>query len=229
MGPGVEGARTGGGRSRRRWCGEVSARMGIHQRFGRSGSSPTPGCLIGVVERHALPSRRRSLEGVFRDRSRGCREPGSRTSHGEAARTRPSADARATGTRNPPRLPLGWRAVGRAGPGGPSHANPGRDQALLLVFEDAHWIDSESQGVLDALVESLPTACILLLVVYRPEYRHRWADKGYYSQIRVDPLSADDAERLLEGLIGKREAVVALKPLLLERTEGNPFFIEESI
>ena len=105
----------------------------------------------------------------------------------------------------------------------------GREQPLLLVFEDAHWIDSESQGVLDALVESLPTACILLLVVYRPEYRHRWADKGYYSQIRVDPLSADDAERLLEGLIGGREAVATLKPLLLERTEGNPFFIEESV
>ncbi len=105
----------------------------------------------------------------------------------------------------------------------------GREQPLLLVFEDAHWIDSESQGVLDALVESLPTASILLLVVYRPEYRHRWADKGYYSQIRVDPLSADDAERLLEGLVGEREAVAALKPLLLERTEGNPFFIEESV
>jgi transcriptional regulator with AAA-type ATPase domain/tetratricopeptide (TPR) repeat protein len=104
-----------------------------------------------------------------------------------------------------------------------------REQALLLVFEDAHWIDSESQGVLDALVESLPTACILLLVVYRPEYRHGWASKGYYTQIRVDPLSPGDSERLLDGLIGEREAVLALKPLLLERTEGNPFFIEESV
>lgn len=104
-----------------------------------------------------------------------------------------------------------------------------REQPLLLVFEDAHWIDSESQGVLDALVESLPTARILLLVVYRPEYRHGWASKGYYTQIRVDPLSSGDAERLLDGLIGEREAVLALKPLLLERTEGNPFFIEESV
>ena len=104
-----------------------------------------------------------------------------------------------------------------------------RTQPLLLVFEDAHWIDSESQGVLDALVESLPTARILLLVVYRPEYRHGWASKSYYTQIRVDPLPAGDAEKLLEGLIGEREAVLALKPLLLERTEGNPFFIEESV
>jgi transcriptional regulator with AAA-type ATPase domain/tetratricopeptide (TPR) repeat protein len=104
-----------------------------------------------------------------------------------------------------------------------------RTQPLLVVFEDAHWIDSESQSVLDALVESLPTARILLLVVYRPEYRHGWASKSYYTQIRVDPLSASDAERLLEGLIGEREAVLALKPLLLERTEGNPFFIEESV
>jgi tetratricopeptide (TPR) repeat protein len=78
-------------------------------------------------------------------------------------------------------------------------------------------------------VESLPTARILLLVVYRPEYRHGWASKGYYTQIRVDPLPPDDAERLLKGLLGEREAVLALKPLLLERTEGNPFFIEESV
>ena len=50
-------------------------------------------------------------------------------------------------------------------------------QPLLLVFEDLHWIDSETQALLDSLVESLPTARLLLLVNYRPEYQHGWGSK----------------------------------------------------
>ena len=61
-------------------------------------------------------------------------------------------------------------------------------QPLLLVFEDLHWIDTETQALLDSLVESLPTAQLLLLVNYRPEYQHGWGSKTYYSQLRLDPL-----------------------------------------
>ena len=61
-------------------------------------------------------------------------------------------------------------------------------QPLLLVFEDLHWIDSETQALLDSLVESLPTAQLLLLVNYRPEYQHGWGSKTYYTQLRLDPL-----------------------------------------
>jgi predicted ATPase len=61
-------------------------------------------------------------------------------------------------------------------------------QPLLLVFEDLHWIDAETQGLLDSLVESLPTAQLLLLVNYRPEYHHRWGSKTFYTQLRLDPL-----------------------------------------
>jgi class 3 adenylate cyclase/pimeloyl-ACP methyl ester carboxylesterase len=79
-----------------------------------------------------------------------------------------------------------------------------RLQPLVLVFEDLHWIDSESQAFLDALVESLPAARILLLVNYRPEYQHGWGQKSYYTQLRIDRA-------------------------LIERTQGNPFFLEESV
>ena len=61
-------------------------------------------------------------------------------------------------------------------------------QPLLLVFEDLHWIDAETQALLDSLVESLPTARLLLLVNYRPEYQHGWGSKTYYPQLRLDPL-----------------------------------------
>jgi tetratricopeptide (TPR) repeat protein len=100
---------------------------------------------------------------------------------------------------------------------------------LLLVFEDLHWIDSETQALLDSLVESLPTARILLLVNFRPEYRHEWGSRGYYIQVRVDPLGTDGAGELLDGLLGTDAALEPLRAILTERTEGNPFFLEESV
>ena len=74
-----------------------------------------------------------------------------------------------------------------------------QEQPLLLVFEDLHWIDTETQALLDSLVESLPTARILLLVNYRPEYQHGWGSKTYYTQLRLDPLPPVSAEDLLAG------------------------------
>jgi len=101
-------------------------------------------------------------------------------------------------------------------------------QPLLLVFVDLQWMDSESQALLDALIESLPTVRILLLVSYRPEYQHAWGSKTYYAELRVDPLPADRAEELLADLLGQDESLETLKRVLIERTEGNPFFLEES-
>jgi len=102
-------------------------------------------------------------------------------------------------------------------------------QLLVLVFEDLHWIDGETQALLDHLVESLPTARLLLLVNYRPEYPHGWGNKTYYRQLRIDPLSPGSAERLLGALLGHDPSVVALRPILIARTEGNPFFLEETV
>ena len=102
-------------------------------------------------------------------------------------------------------------------------------QPLLLVFEDLHWIDTETQAVLDLLVESLPTARLLLLVNYRPEYQHGWGSKTYYTQLRLDPLPEASADSLLQALLGTAPALVPLTQLLIARTQGNPFFLEESV
>src|SRR5262249_22084846 len=102
-------------------------------------------------------------------------------------------------------------------------------QPLLLVFEDLHWIDSETQALLDSLVESLPTARLLLLVNYRPEYQHSWGSKTYYRQLRLDPLPPASADELLQALLGADHSLTPLKPLLIDRTGGNPFFLEESV
>src|SRR5262249_8060757 len=102
-------------------------------------------------------------------------------------------------------------------------------QPLLLLFEDLHWIDSESRALLDALIESLPTTRVLLLVTYRPEYQHSWGSTTHYSQLRIDPLPPENAEELLTTLLGADGTLEPLKHMLIERTEGNPFFLEESV
>jgi class 3 adenylate cyclase len=102
-------------------------------------------------------------------------------------------------------------------------------QPLLIVFEDLHWIDTETEAFLDSLIESLSMTRILLLVDYRPEYSHSWGDKTYYTQLRVDPLPPTSAEELLQHLLGRNADLAPLKELLIRRTEGNPFFAEESV
>ena len=102
-------------------------------------------------------------------------------------------------------------------------------QPLVVVFEDLHWIDGETQTLLDSLVASLPAARLLLLVNYRPEYRHGWGNKPYYRQLRIDTLPSESADELLDALLGPDAALGPLKQLLVERTEANPFFLEESV
>ena len=102
-------------------------------------------------------------------------------------------------------------------------------QPLVVVFEDLHWIDGETQALLDGLVDSVPTARVVLLVNYRPEYRHDWGGKTFYRQLRIDPLPPESADELLEALLGTDAGLGPLKRLLVERTEANPLFVEESV
>jgi class 3 adenylate cyclase/tetratricopeptide (TPR) repeat protein len=102
-------------------------------------------------------------------------------------------------------------------------------QPLIMIFEDLHWIDPETQGVLNLLADSIANARILLLVNYRPEYRHEWGHRTHYSQLRLDPLGDEGAEQMLTALLGDGADLAALKRLILDRTQGNPFFIEEMV
>jgi class 3 adenylate cyclase len=102
-------------------------------------------------------------------------------------------------------------------------------QPLCLMFEDLHWIDAETQALLDSLIESLPTAKLLLLVNYRPEYQHGWGSKTYYTQLRLDPLPPASADAFLQALLGEDPSLAPLTQLLIARTQGNPFFLEESV
>ncbi len=106
------------------------------------------------------------------------------------------------------------------------------NQPLLLIFEDLHWLDAETQAFLLLLSESVATARILLLVNYRPEYQHPWGSKTFYTQLRLDPLGQTDAEEMLAALLGEKVGATHASPLqrlILAKTEGNPFFMEEIV
>jgi predicted ATPase len=102
-----------------------------------------------------------------------------------------------------------------------------REQPLLVIFEDLHWIDGETQALLDALVDSLGSSRLLLLVTYRPEFQHGWGSKTSYSQLWLDALPAESASELLDALLGDDPGLAPLKQLLVRR--GNPFFLEETV
>src|SRR5262249_17959743 len=124
------------------------------------------------------------------------------------------------------------------------------NQPLMLIFEDLHWIDSETQALLNSLTDGIANARVLLLVNYRPEYHHDWGSRTYYTQLRLDPLGRERAAEMLDALLSSPEPppvgqpsrpvrgtgavtsptdLTPLKRLIIDRTEGNPFFMEETV
>ena len=102
-------------------------------------------------------------------------------------------------------------------------------QPLVVIFEDLHWIDAETQELLDLLVDSVASARVLMLVNYRPEYHHEWGNRTCYTQLRLDPLGGQSADEMLHALLGGDASLRSLKRLIIEKTQGNPFFMEEIV
>jgi class 3 adenylate cyclase/predicted ATPase len=102
-------------------------------------------------------------------------------------------------------------------------------QPLVVIFEDLHWIDAQTQALLEVLADSITGARVLLLLNYRPEYRDEWSNKNNYSKLRLRPLNSSDGAEMLVALLGEGVELTPLKRLIGERTGGNPFFIEEIV
>jgi predicted ATPase len=103
------------------------------------------------------------------------------------------------------------------------------NQPLIVIFEDLHWLDEGSRALLNLLADSIGTAHLLMLVNYRPEFTHNWGNKTYYTQLRLDPLSTESGEEMLKALLDDGHDLVPLKRVIIEKTEGNPFFMEEIV
>src|SRR5260370_9784786 len=86
------------------------------------------------------------------------------------------------------------------------------NQPLMLIFEDLHWIDEETQAFLNLLTEGIANAPVLMLINYRPEYSHAWGSKTYYTQLRLDPLGKENADEMLSALLGASPAPATQSP-----------------
>jgi len=102
-----------------------------------------------------------------------------------------------------------------------------RLQPVILVVEDLHWIDQTSESYLESLVESLARAHILLLATYRPGYRPAWLDRSYATQLSLRPLAAADSLAVVRSLLADMADADARARVILDKAEGNPFFLEE--
>jgi class 3 adenylate cyclase/tetratricopeptide (TPR) repeat protein len=104
-----------------------------------------------------------------------------------------------------------------------------RVRPVIAVFEDLHWNDSLSLGLLDEVVAAAQDARLLLVVSFRPEYKDEWRNRPNYLQLRLDPLARGSLTEFLQALLGHDESLPPLKSFLVERTNGNPFFVEEIV
>ena len=100
---------------------------------------------------------------------------------------------------------------------------------LIIAFEDLHWVDKSSEDVLKNLLESVPGLRVLLIFTYRPEFVHTWGAKSYHNQLTLHRLSNRESLEMIASILGTREIEKSLEEMLLEKTEGVPFFIEEFI
>jgi tetratricopeptide (TPR) repeat protein len=98
---------------------------------------------------------------------------------------------------------------------------------LIIAFEDLHWLDKSSEDVLRDQLESIPGSRVLLIFTYRPEFVHTWGAKSYHNQLTLHRLSNRESLEMVNHILGTREIERALEELILEKTEGVPFFIEE--
>ena len=100
---------------------------------------------------------------------------------------------------------------------------------LILSYEDLHWIDKSSEDLLKHILESIPGARILMIFTYRPEFVHTWGSKSYHSQVTLNRLSNRESLTMITNLLGTEEIDRHLEDMMLEKTEGIPFFIEELV
>ena len=100
---------------------------------------------------------------------------------------------------------------------------------LILAFEDLHWTDKSSEETARVLMESIPAARILMILTYRPEFVHTWGGKSFHNQITLNRLSNRESLAMVSYMLGSDDVTMDLAALILEKTEGIPFFIEEFV
>jgi len=104
-----------------------------------------------------------------------------------------------------------------------------QQRSLVVAIEDLHWIDRTSEDVLKYLLESIAGARVLLILTYRPEFVPTWGARSYHNQLLLNRLSNRESIFMATHILGTEDLETALEEIILEKTEGIPFFVEEFI
>lgn len=105
-----------------------------------------------------------------------------------------------------------------------------KNKPLVMIIEDLHWVDNETEAFLDLLISRMHESHILLLVTFRPKYKNDyWMNKSNYTQITLAPLTQENAEFILDEILGKDLHLLDIKHKLLATCGGNPFFLEQML
>ena len=102
-------------------------------------------------------------------------------------------------------------------------------EPFVVLIDDLHWIDPASDAFVGQFVEAVEGQRVLFVANFRPEYHGVWLRKSYYHQLPLLPLGPEATEALLDDLLGGDGALGPLRAKILERTRGNPFFVEEVV
>jgi class 3 adenylate cyclase/predicted ATPase len=104
-----------------------------------------------------------------------------------------------------------------------------RSKPVLMILEDAHWIDPTSLEVLSRAVDRLRTLRLLLIVTFRPEFDPPWIGRHYVTALHINRLAERDAGAMIDSIVRNKFIPERLRQDIIERTDGIPLFIEEMI
>jgi class 3 adenylate cyclase/tetratricopeptide (TPR) repeat protein len=102
-----------------------------------------------------------------------------------------------------------------------------QDAPLVLIIDDLQWLDKTSEEFISYFIEWISNTKILLLLLYRPEYGHKWGSRSFYNQIGIYPMSQEESKTYISCLLNKGEISPQIEEVILQRTSGNPLFMEE--
>jgi class 3 adenylate cyclase/predicted ATPase len=102
-----------------------------------------------------------------------------------------------------------------------------RQQPVLIVYEDAHWIDPTSRDLLDLIVERVRGLRVLLIITFRPEFKPRWSDRAQVTMLVLDRLDRQDRTALVAQITGGKTLPDEVIEQIVDRTDGVPLFVEE--
>jgi len=102
-----------------------------------------------------------------------------------------------------------------------------RSRPLIIVVEDLHWIDENSEEALAALVDVVPSVPVLMILSSRPGYTHSLGERTYYSRIALSSLPPEESAAIAERVLQTAVLPKQISQLITSKGEGNPFYIEE--